>query len=309
MTLASNASNASFGFIGLGAMGAGMAGCLLRKGYALKVFAREPQAVQALVDQGATAGSSAADVGRGSRIVFLSLPDDAVVREVLFADDGLVHGLAAGSTVVDTSTIAAASAREFAAALAARGIGFVDAPVSGGQQGAADGVLSCMVGGETDTVLACREALGAFCKSIQHVGAVGAGQVVKACNQVAVAGALLGVADAIALAQAEGVDLAQMREALLGGAARSFSLEKHAPRIAAGQFTPGFRAVLMRKDLRLALQGAQGTQTVLPTAALAEQLLDALCDSGRGDWDWAALALQVQQLSGKALPELREPQA
>lgn len=305
----SRAPGSSLGFIGLGAMGAGMAGCLLRKGYPLKVFAREAPAVQALVDQGATAGASSADVGQGSAIVFLSLPDDAVVREVLFGDDGLVHGLAAGSTVVDTSTIAAASAREFAGALAARGIAFVDAPVSGGQQGAADGVLSCMVGGETAAVDACREALGAFCKSVLHVGGVGAGQVVKACNQVAVAGALLGVADAIALAQAECVDLAQMREALLGGAARSFSLEKHAPRIAAKQFTPGFRAVLMRKDLRLALQGAQGTGTVLPTAALAEQLLDALCESGRADWDWAALALQVQALSGKALPEHRESSA
>lgn len=305
----SEASVSRLGFIGLGAMGAGMAGCLLRKGHALTVFARGAPAVQALVAQGATAGRSAADVGRASRTVFLSLPDDAVVREVLFGDEGLVHGLAAGSTVVDTSTIAAASAREFAAALAARGIGFIDAPVSGGQQGAADGVLSCMVGGETATVEACREALGAFCKTVLHVGDVGAGQVVKACNQVAVAGALLGVSDAIALAQAEGVDPAQMREALLGGAARSFSLEKHAPRITSGQLKPGFRAVLMRKDLRLALQGAQGTGTVLPTAALAEQLLNALCESGRGDWDWAALALQVQTLSGKPLPEHPEPQA
>jgi len=299
--------NRSIGFIGLGAMGAGMAGCLVRKGFSLKVHAREALAVQALVAQGAFAGGSSAEVGRGSAIVFLSLPDDAVVREVLFAPDGLVHGLAAGSVVVDTSTIAAASAREFASALAARGIGFLDAPVSGGQQGAAEGVLSCMVGGDAAQLAAVRDALGAFCKSIQHVGAVGAGQVVKACNQVAVAGALLGVSDAIALAQAEGVDLAQMREALMGGAARSFSLEKHAPRIAAGQFTPGFRAQLMRKDLRLALQGAKGTGTVLPTAALAEGLLDALCESGRADWDWAALALQVQHLSGRPLPDQREP--
>ena len=119
----SRAPGSSFGFIGLGAMGAGMAGCLLRRGYPLKVFAREARAVQALVDQGATAGTGPADVGRGSAIVFLSLPDDAAVHEVLFADGGLVHGLAAGSTVVDTSTIAAASARGFAAALAARGIG------------------------------------------------------------------------------------------------------------------------------------------------------------------------------------------
>ena len=163
--------------------------------------------------------------------------------------------------------------------------------------------------GETAAVDACREALGAFCKSVLHVGGVGAGQVVKACNQVAVAGALLGVADALALAEAEGVDPAPMREALLGGAARSFSLEKHAPRIAAGQFTPGFRAALMRKDLRLALQGAQATSTVLPTAALAERLLDELCEGGRADWDWAALALQVRALSGKALPEHREPRA
>lgn len=149
--------------------------------------------------------------------------------------------------------------------------------------------------------------MSAFCKSITNVGVLGAGQTVKACNQVAVASALLGVADALTLARAQGVDPALMREVLLGGSARSFSLEKHAPRIVEGLFSPGFRAQLMLKDTRLALDTAHAGSAVLPATALAEQLLNALCEGGRGDWDWCALALQVQKESGMTIPEAREP--
>ena len=295
------------GFIGLGSMGGGMARCLLNKGYRLQVFTRRPTAAQTLVEGGAEAASSAAAIGRDCPLVFLSLPDAAAVEEVLFGTDGLADALAPGSCVVDTSTIAATSAQNFGQRLRQRGVWLLDAPVSGGQQGAEAGTLGCMVGGEPEVLAACREPMSAFCKSITHVGALGAGQTVKACNQVAVAGALLGVADALALARAQGVDPALMREVLLGGSARSFSLEKHAPRIIGGLFTPGFRAHLMLKDLRLALDTAHAGSAVLPTTVLAEQLLNALCEGGRGDWDWCALALQVQKESGMTIPEAREP--
>lgn len=298
------------GFIGLGAMGLGMAQNLLRKGYTLHVFARRPRSADAVVEAGAVWAASPQALGRACKLVVLSLPDAAAVEAVLFGAeglDGLVDGLAPGSCVVDTSSIAATSARDFASRLRARGIWLLDAPVSGGQPGAQAGTLGCMVGGPAPVLQACRSALESFCKTVTHVGDVGAGQTVKACNQVAVAGALLGVADAMALATAQGVDPAIMREVLMGGAARSFSLEKHGPRIIAESFTPGFRAVLMRKDLRLALATAEASGAVLPSAALAEELIDALCADGRGDWDWCALALQVRKLSGQPLPVAMEP--
>ncbi|NUZ06576.1 NAD(P)-dependent oxidoreductase [Piscinibacter koreensis] len=298
---------ARLGFIGLGSMGGGMARCLLRAGWPVRLFARRPEAVQALVEAGAEAAPSIAALGRTCERVFLSLPDAAAVEEVLFGADGLADALAPGSCVVDTSTIAATSAQAFGARLRERGVSLLDAPVSGGQQGAEAGTLGCMVGGDVETVETCRPALEAFCKTITHVGPLGAGQTVKACNQVAVAGALMGVADALALARIQGVDPKVMRDVLLGGSARSFSLDKHAPRIVDGDFVPGFRARLMRKDLRLALDTARARAAVLPATALAERLLDELCDGGRGDWDWCALALRVQELSGLTVPAAPEP--
>jgi 2-hydroxy-3-oxopropionate reductase len=291
------------GFIGLGSMGAGMAACLLRAGHSLHIHARRPEAARPLLDVGAALAGTPAELGRCCDLVILSLPDASAVEAVLFGDHGLADGLPTGAIVVDTSTIAATSAQKIGVRLQERGIALLDAPVSGGQQGAESGTLSCMVGGDAAVLDACRDTLAVFCKTITHVGALGAGQTVKACNQVAVAGALLGVADAIALARSQGVDPAVMRDVLLGGAARSFSLEKHAPRIVSGEFKPGFRARLMRKDLRIALDTARASQAVLPTAQLAEQLLDALCEGGRADWDWCALALQVQQLSGMPIPD------
>lgn len=295
------------GFVGLGVMGGGMAHCLLRKGFQrLQVFTRKPAAAQPFVAAGAHAAASPSALGKDCELVFLSLPDAAAVEDVLFGADGLAAALPPGSVVVDTSTIAASSARAFGERLRERGVWLLDAPVSGGQQGAADGTLGCMAGGPADIVDACREVMGAFCKTITHVGALGAGQTVKACNQVAVAGALLGVADAVALAKAQGVDPEVMREVLLGGTARSFSLEKHGPRIIANSYTPGFRARLMRKDLRLALDTAKANGAALPMAALAEKLLDAMCEDGRADWDWCALALEVQRLGGMPVPATKE---
>jgi 2-hydroxy-3-oxopropionate reductase len=274
-----------------------MAACLLRKGWRVRVFARRRAAAQALVDAGAEEAPSIGALGRRCRLVFLCLPDAAAVDDVLFGGpDRLADSLASGSCVVDTSTIAASSAQEFGERLRQRGCFLLDAPVSGGQQGAEAGTLACMVGGDVAVFEACLQALGAFCKTVTHVGPLGAGQTVKACNQVAVAGALLGVADALALARIQGLDQNRVRDVLLGGTARSFSLEKHAPRIIDGQFSPGFRARLMRKDLRLALEIARAHHAALPATSLAEQLLDVLCEGGRGDWDWCALALQVQEL-------------
>ncbi len=283
------------GFIGLGVMGAGMAQCLLRAGYALQVFARSDEAARRAVEGGAMRVASPAMLGQGCRLVFLCVSDDAAVQEVLFGDQGLASGLAAGSCVVDTSTIAATSARAFAQKLAAQGVTYLDAPISGGQQGAEGGTLACMIGGPADAVEACRPVMQSFCKTITHVGEAGAGQTVKACNQVAVAGAMLGVADAIALALSQSVDPSVMREVILGSTGRSVAMERHGQRVIDGDFRPGFRARLMRKDLRIALETARAGGAQLQGAVLAEQLVGELCDGGRGEMDWNLVGKLVQE--------------
>ena len=286
------------GFIGLGVMGQGMALNLVRKGWPLQVVARRDDAAQPLLEAGAQRAASPEALGRACRLVFLCLSDDAAVEQVLFGDQGLAGGLAVGSVVVDTSTISATSARAFAQRLADRGVTLLDAPISGGQKGAEDGTLAVMVGGPAPVVEACREAMQAFGKAITHVGDVGAGQTVKACNQVAVAGAMLGVADAIALAKSQGVDPGVMRDVVMGGSGRSFALERHGQRIIDGDFQPGFRARLMRKDLGIALATARSGGAQLQGAQLVERLVGELCDSGRGEMDWNTLALLVQEKRG-----------
>lgn len=291
--------NTTVGFIGLGSMGAGMAHCLLRKGFLVHVYARRPEVLSPFIEADATAHDTLAALGRSCDIVVLSLPDAPAVEGILFGDSGLAQGLRPGALVIDTSTVAATSARAIGGRLEGQGVGFLDAPVSGGQAGAQAGTLACMVGGETDQVEACRGVLSAFCQTITHVGALGAGQTVKACNQVAVAAAMLGVADALALARAQGVDPNIMRDVLLQGSARSFPMEKHAPRIIQESFEPGFRAQLMRKDLRLALDTAHASGMELAAAPVAERLLDAMCNDERGDWDWCGVALEVGKPAGK----------
>jgi 2-hydroxy-3-oxopropionate reductase len=286
------------GFIGLGVMGTGMAQCLRRKGYPLQVYARRDEAARPLVAAGATRAATPAEVGRACPLVFLCLSDEAAVEEVLFGAQGLAQGLGRGSVVVDTSTISATSARKFAQRLAPSGVAFLDAPISGGQKGAEEGTLAVMVGGPAATLEACRAVMQAFGRTITHVGDVGAGQTVKACNQVAVASAMLGVADAIALAKSQGVDPRVMRDVVMGGSGRSFALERHGQRIIDGDVQPGFRARLMRKDLRIALATAQGAGCQLQGARLVEQLVGELCDAGNGDMDWNMLGLLVQDKRG-----------
>ncbi|VFR41381.1 2-hydroxy-3-oxopropionate reductase [plant metagenome] len=298
MSATQSSSPVRVGFIGLGVMGRGMAGSLLRAGHAVTVFNRNAQAMPPLVEQGAQAADSIAALGASCRVVFLCLSDTAAVEAVLFGEGGLAQALAAGSTVIDTSTISAPATRGFAARLAERGVAMLDSPVSGGQQGAATGSLSCMVGGDAAVFAACLPYLQAIGSKVAHVGGIGAGQVVKACNQVAVTGVMLGVAEAFALARRHDVAPAVVREALLGGAARSMVLEKNALRLIERDFQPGFKAELMRKDLRLALQAGQDRGVFMPGAALIAQLLEGVCSAGEGGLDWSALGKLVETLSG-----------
>lgn len=295
------------GFIGLGVMGRGMAQCLLRQGHPLAVFARDGQVRTQFAALGARVDDTPCAVGAGRVLVFLCLPDAAVVEQVLFGDDGLAAGLAPGSCVVDTSTIAPAQARDIAARLQAKGVHFLDAPVSGGQAGAEKGTLSCMVGGEAAVLEACRVPIGAFAQNIFHAGDSGAGQAVKACNQVAVSAAMLGICEALVLARTHGVAPERMREILLAGSARSTALERHALRAIEGHFTPGFRTALMRKDLALALDAGRAHGATLPGTETVAGLLDAMAAQGRDEWDWVALAPHMQALAGLDVPAHIEP--
>ena len=277
------------GFIGLGIMGKPMARNLLAAGFEVTVHSRSPGPVDEVVADGASRVSSPAEVARASDVVITMLPDTPDVESVLIGEDGVLDAAAAGSIVLDMSTIDPGAAVAFATALRDAGIAMLDAPVSGGERGAIDGTLSIMVGGEADAfgrALPIFEVLGA---NIVHVGGSGAGQVAKACNQLVVGATIEAVAEALALAERSGVDPAKVREALLGGFAGSKILEVHGQRMLDRAFTPGFRVRLHRKDARIVTEAAREAGASTPAFAVVEEQFQRLVDEGGGDLDHAAL--------------------
>lgn len=282
------------GFVGLGAMGAGMAQNLLDKGFALHVHARRATVLHEWQARGAQTASSPAELGRRCDAVVLCVSDAAAVREVLFGSDGLAQAAGPLRYVIDTSTIGADDARDCAARLAVQGIAFLDAPVSGGPQGAAQGTLACMVGGEAQAFEACRPVLAAFSRRVTHLGASGAGQVCKACNQIGVLANLLGVAEIVNLCRRSGLDPQRVRSVLLDSSSSSQVLQGHALRLIEGDFSARFRADLMLKDVRLvrALEQACGVDGRV--TGITEPLLAQLVDAGLGSQDWTAIGQLVQ---------------
>ena len=283
-------------YIGLGIMGRPMVMNLRSAGYPVRVWARRPAMMQPLVEAGAIATDSAADAATGADIIFTNVSDTPDVEQVVLGPTGVIEGAAAGSVVVDMSTISPSVTRTIAGRLAERGIDMLDAPVSGGEQGAIDGQLSIMVGGPVavfERVLPLFEVLG---RNIVHIGGSGAGQVAKACNQTVTAQAINAVGEALIFAKAAGVDPGRVREALLGGFAGSRVLESHGARMLAHDFQAGFKARLHQKDMRIVLEAAQELGIALPGTALAGQLIDALVRDGGGEDDSCAiLRLQEQQ--------------
>ena len=292
------AKGAPVGFIGLGVMGAAMARNLVKAGFRVTVHNRSRGKVEELVRDGAHDGGSPAGVARAAEVVLLCVPDTPDVERVLFGDDGLVHGLRDDAVVIDCSTVSATATVEFAARLRERGVHMLDSPVSGGPKGAQDGTLSCMIGGETAIVERCMPVFQAIGKTFTHVGASGAGQACKSCNQMAIVGTLMAISEAFALAKKMGIDPHKVREALLGGSAQSFVLQNQGKRLLDGTLAPGFRAELMLKDIKLALSAGRDTGTFMPVTALGVQMFAALCNSERGGLDNAALGLLFQELSG-----------
>jgi len=288
-------------FIGLGVMGAAMAANLARAGFGLAVSNRSRGKAAALEAAGAQWRDSPAEAARGAACVALCLPDTPDVEAVLFGPGGVAETVERGAVVVDFSTIAAAPAAAFAARLAReRGAFLLDSPVSGGPAGARDATLTCMVGGDAEAFVAAGPVLRAVGSRLTHLGPPGAGQVCKSANQLLVCATLQAVSEALALGRKAGLDAEAMRQALLGGSARSFVLENHAKRIIEGTTGPGFRAELRRKDMRLALSAPRDQAVFAPATAVAAQMLEALVNSGRGGLDSSALGGLVAELSGLA---------
>lgn len=287
------------GFIGLGIMGRPMARNLRKAGYPLIVHSRSRGPVEELVGAGATDGGSPKAVASQSDVVITMLPDSPQVRQVLLDANGVIEGVRRGQVVVDMSTISPLVTQEVATALAATGVATLDAPVSGGQKGAIEATLSIMVGGPRavfDRVMPIFQAMG---KNIVHIGdEPGAGQVAKACNQIIVANTIMAVAEALTLARKAGVNVAKVREALLGGFAHSRILDLHGQRILDRNFAPGFRVRLHQKDLGIALAAGKAYGVPLFATALVHEAMGALAAQGHQDLDHSALARFVESLAG-----------
>jgi 2-hydroxy-3-oxopropionate reductase len=293
------------GFIGLGIMGRPMARNLVKAGHELVVHSRSRGPVDELVAESAavTAAMSPREVAEQVDTVITMLPDSPDVRAVVFGDDGLAGAMGRGSLLIDMSTIAPATAQEVHAALTERGASALDAPVSGGEAGAIAGTLSVMVGGSEADFERALPILHGVGKTIVHVGGPGAGQTVKACNQIVVAITYAAVSEALVLGAKAGVDPARIVQVLNGGLAASRILELKGPSMIARNFQPGFRINLHRKDLNIALATGREQQAPLPTTAVVAQLFEALAATGRGNLDHSALVTLIEDLAGHKISD------
>lgn len=288
------------GFIGLGIMGRPMASHLSKGGHALHVWARRPESVKPLVDAGAQAHASAAQVAVHAEVVISMVADAPDVEQVALGPQGVAEGARPGLVFIDMSTIAPAAAMAIAARLKDRGVDMLDAPVSGGEPGAINATLSIMVGGSAEAFAKAKPLFECMGKNIVHVGPSGAGQVAKACNQIVTAMSVAAVAEAFNFARKSGVDPTRVREALLGGFAYSRILENHGQRMLDRNFMPGFKAWMHQKDLRIVMEEAHRLGLMLPGAAATAQMFNAMVGSGLGEEDSIAMLKLLERMSGQA---------
>jgi 3-hydroxyisobutyrate dehydrogenase len=284
-------------FIGLGIMGFPMAGHLLSAGHELRVFSRTRSRAQGLLNRGAVWCDSAAEAARGASTVFICVTDTPDVQSVITGKSGVIESAQEGLIVVDHSTISPAATRDMCAQLAARGTSLLDAPVSGGESGAVSATLAIMVGGDPGAYDRALPLLRLMGKSITFCGPSGAGQLTKLVNQILVSVTNMAVSEALVFARKNGLDLSRTIEALAGGAAGSWQLANLGPKMAGGDFRPGFMIDLQQKDLRLVLQTAEHSQTSVPAASLVHQLLTAAQAAGRGRDGTQALYTVLEQLA------------
>ncbi len=289
---------ADIGFVGLGIMGHGMARNLLAAGFDTVVWNRTASRADDLVASGAQRAASPADVARSADVVMVCVSDTPDVEAVVFGPEGVAEGLRTDGLIVDHSTISPVATKEFAARVAERGGHWLDAPISGGSEGAVNGTLSIMIGGDADQVSRAMPYLEAVGSTIVHVGSQGAGQLVKAVNQVLVVVNQLAVSEALLLAEAGGLDLRSTLAAVEGGAAGSWMLSNRGPQMIERDWRPGFTIDLQEKDLRIVLESADEFGVPLPGTALVFQLYRALQSRGLGSDGNHALVKALEAMSG-----------
>ncbi len=289
----------SVAFIGLGIMGGPMAANLVRAGFDVTGHNRSPEKVEALVEAGGRGADGVAAAVRGADVVITMVPDSPDVEDVTGGDGGIFANAEPGALYLDMSTIRPDVAVRVAQAGRAAGLRVLDAPVSGGQAGAVEGSLSIMVGGGAGDVAAARPVLDALGRTIVHVGPAGAGQTVKAANQLIVAGNIALLAEAIVFLEAHGVDTGAALEVLGGGLAGSTVLARKGATMLAREFAPGFRLALHHKDLGIVQTAARDAGVVIPLGAVVSQLVAALVARGDGGLDHSGLLRLVEQLSGR----------
>ncbi|MCA9984506.1 MAG: NAD(P)-dependent oxidoreductase [Anaerolineales bacterium] len=287
------------GFIGLGIMGRGMAHNLLKAGFPVTVWNRTEARMAPLVEAGATAGSSPADVAAQSDIIITCVSDTPDVEAVILGDDGAIHGVKSGSLLIDMSTISPSATIAIAEKLNAKGVAMLDAPISGGSEGAANGTLSIMIGGsaaDVERAMPCLEAMG---KSITHVGEQGAGQKVKLVNQILVVINMLAVSEALVFAQAGGLDLEKTLAAVSGGAAGSWMLSNRGNQAIVRDWRPGFTIDLQQKDLRLVLEAADEMAVPAIGTSMVFHMFRTLQQRGLGHEGNHALIKALEYMTGQ----------
>jgi len=285
-------------FIGMGAMGVLMALNILKAGHALTVHNRTREKEEAVARAGALRASSPKEAAAGAEVIIICVSDTPDVEAVILGENGVIHGAKSGAIVVDMSTISPTVTRRIAEELGKKGVQMIDAPVSGGTEGAKKGTLSIMVGGEADDVKKVEEILKATGKTITHVGPIGAGQITKAINQIIVAGTFWSVAEGVSLGLKAGLDMEKVIQAVSGGAAGSWGLSNRSGNMIKNEYPLGFRVTLHRKDLNIALGVARELGVTLPVAAFIEQVETGLIGRGYGDEDVSAIARSIREQSG-----------
>ncbi|MDA0268317.1 MAG: NAD(P)-dependent oxidoreductase [Cyanobacteria bacterium] len=285
-------------FIGMGTMGAPMALNLLKAGYTVTVHNRTRDREAPLATAGAQRAASPQAAAADADVVITCVSDTPDVEAILLGKQGVIHSARPGTTVVDMSTISPQATQTMAAVLGAKAIAMVDAPVSGGSEGAKHGTLSIMVGGAVETVEQVRPVLTAMGSTITHIGPIGSGQLTKAINQIIVAGTYWSVAEGLALGLKAGLDMDQVVQAVGGGAAGSWGLTHRSGNMIANDYPLGFRVRLHQKDLNIALGAARDLGVPLPMAAYVEQIETGLISRGYGDEDISAIARTVREQAG-----------
>jgi 3-hydroxyisobutyrate dehydrogenase len=285
-------------FIGLGTMGAAMALNVLKAGHELTVCNRTREKEAALAKAGADRAASPAEAAAAADVVITCVSDTPDVEGVILGDGGIIQGAAPGTIVVDMSTISPSATRRIAESLGKKNLKMIDAPVSGGSEGARLGTLAIMVGGEADDVKKAMPVLEAMGKTITHVGPIGAGQITKAINQIIIAGTYLSVAEGMTLGIKAGLDMQKVIAAIRGGAAGSWVLDNRAANVVNNEYPLGFRVRLHRKDLGIALEAAKELGVTMLGGALVEQIENGLVAQGYGDEDVSAIGRAIRKQSG-----------